>query len=438
MNLFEKNIIFKVLTFFVICSLLLILLPSYSTADTTSKLYSVIIADQNGTYSLYDLNAKEGEAGIEINSVGNIMVPLKKLCKVMPHIIYRYDSKKKQATVENTYNGKKVVYTRNSKELIHYSSSKSKGAKKNMTYKMYVSGSSSSVMVHISSLKWVMGTTNGYQYYKVKDMQAAGYDTFLYSGLIVYHPYAEVKEIPKVNNVNGISNIVKVTIPEGYSVAQIFDLLVKKGICTTTDLLYETMRAYDFSYYPLVSQINENENRCFRLEGYLYPDTYEFYRLSRPQDVIGKFLRNAEVKLTEEDRKKAEELGYTVDEILTIASLIEKEVGDPKIMPFVSSVIHNRLNKPMKLQLDASIYYVERYIKPYIDGDINRYNDFYNTYKCVALPTGPICNPGKHAIQAALYPEETNYFFFLSDAEGKYHFSDTYMKLADYQSQETE
>jgi uncharacterized YceG family protein len=204
------------------------------------------------------------------------------------------------------------------------------------------------------------------------------------------------------------------------------NLLVSKGVCASTDYLYHAMADYDFSYYPLVKEIKADENRCFKLEGYLYPDTYEFYRLSSGQNVIGKFLRASEAKITNEDREKAQSLGYSMDEILTVASLVQKEAGKKEDMPLIASVIYNRLKKPMKLQLDASIYYIERYVKPYLNGDINRYNEYYNTYKCAALPAGPICNPGSEAIQAALNPAQSNYYYFYSDAEGNYHFSENY------------
>ena len=115
-----------------------------------------------------------------------------------------------------------------------------------------------------------------------------------------------------------------------------------------------------------------------------------------------------------------------MDQVLTIASIIEKEVSLAKEQPNVSSVLHNRLNIGMKLQCDATVYYVERYIKPYITGDVNRYNAYYNTRKCKALPSGPICNPGKKAIQAALYPNETNYYYFCSDKKGVYYYAETY------------
>jgi len=389
------------------------------------KKYSIVFANEKGYYTYCDLNEGSGKAKIEISDAGNIMIPLKKLCTLMPGITYSYNSKKKEATVTNTFNGRKLVYHKNSKYCYYYASKSSKSTKKPMAYKMYVSETTSSVMVHMSSLKWVMGTTGGYQYYKVKDMQKAGYDTTENDGLIAYNPFMKINGIPKASNVTGISETVKVTIPEGYSVAQIFDLLVKKGVCASTDLLYDAMENYDYSYYPLVNEIEENENRCFRLEGYLFPDTYEFKRLSKGQDAIGKFLRNTEIKITDEDRKKAESQGYSVNEILTIASLIQKEIGDPKQMPLVSSVIINRLEKPMQIELDASFFYLKRYLKPYIGGDINRYNSYYDTYICAALPAGPICNPGKDAIRAALNPAETNYLFFHSDEEGNYHFSET-------------
>ncbi|MDD3174460.1 MAG: endolytic transglycosylase MltG [Herbinix sp.] len=414
----------KITAILLIISIIVINLATRNYAEAADKTVGIVVSDKNGSYTFYDMNnSTDGSATFEITSAGNIMVPLKKLVKLMPVLTYKYDSTKKTATIVNTSNGKKIVYTKNSQYLSYYSSSKAKAAKKTMAYKMYVSKTSSSVMVHMSSLKWVLQATGGYDYYTIDEMKTAGYDTSVYSGLILYNPYQTVTEIPKATKVTGISSTVKVTIPEGYSVAQIFDLLVKKGICASTESLYDAMENYDFTYYPLVSAIEENANRCFKLEGYLYPDTYEFYRLSKAQDVIGKFLRNTEAKLTTAKREQAQTMGYSMDEILTIASIVEKETADKDMMPTIASVIYNRLNIKMKLQFDSSIYYVERYIKPYISDDINRYNSYYNTYKCSALPAGPISNPGKSAIEAALNPATTDYLYFYSDAEGAYHFS---------------
>ncbi|MBQ3140835.1 MAG: endolytic transglycosylase MltG [Clostridia bacterium] len=215
---------------------------------------------------------------------------------------------------------------------------------------------------------------------------------------------------------------VKVTVPEGYSMTQIFELLEQNNVSTVQKLL-STAQTYDYSYYPLVAAIKADEHRAFLLEGLLFPDTYEFYTNQKPQDAIGIFLRNAEKKLTESLRTKAADLGLSVDELLTLASIIEKECGKAGEMKNVSAVLHNRLAIGMKLQCDVTIHYVERYLKPYLDGDINRYNSYYNTYKCAALPSGPICNPGMAAINAALSPADNDYLYFVTDAAGNYYYA---------------
>jgi uncharacterized YceG family protein len=395
----------------------------------TQKQYGIVIADQSGSYSFYDLNSTvEGEVKIELTDSGNVMVPLKQLCKLMPVLTYQYDTIKKTATVVNTNNGKKIVYQKNNSYLSYYSGPKAKAAKKRMTYKMYVSKESSSVMVHMSSLKWVMGTEKGYHYYKASDMQKAGYDTLLYSGLLSYNPYNTVTAIPKSTTVKGISSTVKVTIPEGYSVPQVFELLVKKGVCASTDYLYTAMEEYEIGEKEvLAGLIPEDENRIYRFEGYLFPDTYEFYRLSSGKSVISKLLSNLETRITAADREKASQMGYTMDEILRIASMIEKEASDQETRLKVASVIYNRLSIGMKLQLDCNDFYLKRYVRPYIDGDVHRFDIYYDVYHCKALPAGPICNPGRASIAAALNPSVTDYLYFYSEESGEYHFSKDYV-----------
>lgn len=220
---------------------------------------------------------------------------------------------------------------------------------------------------------------------------------------------------------SALPTTVSVTIPEGYSMIQIFKLLEENHV-SSFDKLLKTAQSYDYSYYPLIDAAG-GENRCYSLEGYLFPDTYEFYTGEKPQNAIGRFLRNSEAKFTEQMRKRAKELGLTEDEVIIIASIIEKECGVKSQMKNVSSVIHNRLGIAMKLQCDVTINYVEKWIKPYIDGDENRYNEYYNTYKCSALPAGAICNPGTAAINAALYPADTEYLYFVTDANGSFLFA---------------
>ncbi len=218
---------------------------------------------------------------------------------------------------------------------------------------------------------------------------------------------------------------VKVTVNEGDTLTQIFRKLDENGVADF-DALMKTAQSYDYSYYPLVADIPSNPNRCFRLEGYLFPDTYEFYLNQKPQDAIGKFLRNGKVRITDSMKSQAKALGYSMDEILTVASIIEKEGANANEVSRIAAVIYNRLEAGMKLQMDSSIYYIERHVKPYISGDINRYNSYYNTYKCSALPAGPISNPGIRTINAALNPADVDYLYFCHDENANYYYADTY------------
>lgn len=214
---------------------------------------------------------------------------------------------------------------------------------------------------------------------------------------------------------------IKITIPEGYNAFQIGALLEQKGVCSKKDFL-STINSYDFTYYPLVKKINATQHRFLKLEGYLFPDTYVFHPSDRPQDVIGKFLRNTENKMSAYSSGSK-----SVDDILKLASILEKEVGNKDERKKVSSVFYNRLNTGMKLQSEATVVYLEKYVLPNKAANVSRefYTEYYNTNKCKALPEGPICNPGKAAIEAALDPEKTNYYYFVTK-DAKYYYAETY------------
>lgn len=216
----------------------------------------------------------------------------------------------------------------------------------------------------------------------------------------------------------------KLTIPEGYTLARIGMTLEEMEVCTAAEFL-EAAQTGDYSAYPLVAQQAADENRCFKLEGYLFPETYEFYTGATAGDVIRTMLDHMESRITEDLRAEIAQSGYTTDQILTLASIIEKEAFGAEQMPMISSVLHNRLAAGMQLQCDVTIKYVEGAIKPFIDGDIDRYNSYYNTYKCPALPAGAICNPSYNAILAALRPETSDYYYFLTDADGNYYYAAT-------------
>lgn len=209
---------------------------------------------------------------------------------------------------------------------------------------------------------------------------------------------------------------VTLTFPEGYTLSQIGDRLEKSSVCKKADFV-TVAQNYDFSYYPLMKAIPSNAHRAYKLEGYLYPDTYEFYVGMKPQDAVGRFLRVAEQKIG----KKYSCSGMTTDQVVTLASIIEREADDAQDMKLVSSVFHNRLKAKQKLEADATISYCTMYLLN-VFGD--KYKYYYNTYRCAALPAGPICNPGASALSAAANPAKTDYYYFIT-SNGKYYYQKT-------------
>jgi len=228
------------------------------------------------------------------------------------------------------------------------------------------------------------------------------------------------------------SHTVRVTFPEGLTVSQIAQLLEENGVCSASEFMAEANNPLSIGDYGF--EIPNIEERAFLLEGYVFPDTYEFYRNESASAALSRFLKNTQSKLNEDVEARCEELGYTVDEVLVIASIIQEEAGNPAEMGKVSSVIHNRLDSRRfpKLQCDVATFYLRDYVKPYVDE--MRYEEFvelYNTYHCEGLPAGPITNAGMNAINAALYPEDTDYYYFVTDSDGNYLYAETWNEHLD-------
>ena len=213
---------------------------------------------------------------------------------------------------------------------------------------------------------------------------------------------------------------VRVTIPEGYTAAQIVDTLVENGVASEEDL-YDAIENYDFDY-DFLDGIGDSK---IRLEGYLFPDTYEFYVNDSAPNVIAKFLTNFENKFTEKLHERAEELGLTVNEVVTIASMVEREARRDDERAVVASVIYNRLANPdtfPRLQIDATVQYLVGRAPTADDLSID---DPYNTYLYDGLPPGPIANPGIASLEAVLYPAETSYYYYVARSDGSHIFSET-------------
>ncbi|MDD7345196.1 MAG: endolytic transglycosylase MltG [Ruminococcus sp.] len=223
---------------------------------------------------------------------------------------------------------------------------------------------------------------------------------------------------------------VTLTFPEGYTVNQIAEKLEKYEVCSQT-AFFATVRDVDFSTeYSFIAQIDNKDKRYQVLEGYLYPDTYEFYIGENASSVIRKFLDNFNNKWTDEYKAQADKIGMSIDDVITLASIIEKEAYGADQMPLVSSVFHNRLNKSgiyPTLGSDATKEYVSEYISKSVtnSAELSSYQKNYDTYKCAGLPVGAICNPGNDAIKAALFPANTGYYYFLHDNDKKIYLAAT-------------
>lgn len=216
-------------------------------------------------------------------------------------------------------------------------------------------------------------------------------------------------------------NIVKVVIPEGYTIRQIAETVAASGLCSA-DEFYAVLDAslYD---YRFLKDIPERENR---LEGYLFPATYEFFPGASAQEIADSMLKRFDEVFTDEYYKRAEEVNVTVDEVITMASIVERETNADGERAKVAGVFYNRINENMPLQSCATVQYILGVNKPVLSESDTQIDSPYNTYKNPGLPVGPIASPGEECIKAALWPEKTDAFYFLLGTDGEHIFSKTY------------
>ncbi|WP_312645192.1 endolytic transglycosylase MltG [Hydrogenoanaerobacterium sp.] len=226
---------------------------------------------------------------------------------------------------------------------------------------------------------------------------------------------------------NDRQDVVKISFPEGLSLWEVGKKLEENEVCTAqafVNALQKQAFEYDFmGDIPVNAPL-----RFYKYEGYVFPNTYDFFVGENPVSVAKKFFNSFNANITAEMYDRMKELGMTLDETITLASIIQKEASYPADMNAVSGVFHNRFAQAdtyPQMQSDVTIFYVEKFIKPHLTTANQEMYDAYNTYKCVGLPVGPICNPGIDAIKAALYPDENDYYYFLTDKEGKFYYAKT-------------
>ena len=228
--------------------------------------------------------------------------------------------------------------------------------------------------------------------------------------------------IPEIVDVLAAGNparrTTRLVVIEGRTVEEIGRTIRdNENITTDADAFLALCRdASAFAKYPFIAELNNPDDRRYVLEGYLFPDTYDIYADSTPEEILDKLLSRYYEVYTGEWVSRAEELDMTRDQVMTLASIIEREASDPEDFAKVSAVFHNRLAKGMKLESCATLNYITGQDRLVFTENEMGIVSSYNTYLNEGLPIGPICNPGAAAIIAALYPNEEyleeGYLFF--------------------------
>ncbi|MEG1632954.1 MAG: endolytic transglycosylase MltG [Oscillospiraceae bacterium] len=223
--------------------------------------------------------------------------------------------------------------------------------------------------------------------------------------------------VKKMQTGSGAAVTVKLTFPEGWTMDEIFARLEENGVSTKTELYDAAANsAYNYSF------LNGDEaGEASRLEGFMFPDTYEFYVGMQASSAINKFLQNLHTKLTADMLKQAENRGMSMKQVITVASMIESEAANDEERATIASIIYNRLEANMPLQIDATVLYALGVHKESVTIEDTKVDSPYNTYRNKGLPPGPISNPGLPSIKAALQPQSTEYYFYALDTESGTH-----------------
>jgi UPF0755 protein len=212
----------------------------------------------------------------------------------------------------------------------------------------------------------------------------------------------------------------RVTVPEGYTVAQIADALAAVGVADRDRLLALGLRGGRTLNHATLEDLPIDS-----LEGYLFPDTYQFPRGLPEAAVLGRFLDHFNAMVGPEVRAAARARGLTLHQLVTIASLVEREAKVPEERAVIAGVIHNRLARGMRLEIDATVLYALGAHKALVTLKDLEVDSPYNTYRHAGLPPGPIANPGLAAILAAASPADVRYLYYVLRPDGRHHFSRT-------------
>ncbi len=245
----------------------------------------------------------------------------------------------------------------------------------------------------------------------------------LYTGMSVDQIIRTLTTAPGVQ-------VVRVRFLEGWRAEQYAEELVRAGILSNPSQFLDVLQASRWqTRFPFLADIPS----AATIEGFLFPDTYEFRIDATPEEIVETLLRNFDRRVPAEDRARAQQLGYTFYQVLIIASIVEREAVVPEERPIIASVFYNRLRENMPLQADPTVQYAlgsQPDWWPSLDNrpDLTAIDSPYNTYRYAGFPPGPICNPSRASIEAALSPAQTDYLYFVTrgDGSGAHVFARTY------------
>ena len=243
-----------------------------------------------------------------------------------------------------------------------------------------------------------------------------GYGTEIKTGQYTFRPGQTSGEILHELTVGQPAPTITVTIPEGLTIEETAGTVAADS-SVTAPAFEEAARRTDYGYAFL------DDPDVKTTEGYLFPAKYDFEKGVTARQIVDRLLEQYLLETQEIDFAEAKErLGLTEDQVVTVASLIEKEAASPEEKPLIASVIYNRMRKDTPLQIDATIQYALKRPKANLSLADLKVDSPYNTYENKGLPPGPICSPGKESLQAALNPASTNYLYYVLQANGEEHF----------------
>ena len=219
---------------------------------------------------------------------------------------------------------------------------------------------------------------------------------------------------------NGEKKFVRFTVPEGFGVKEIAERLYNLDLADKEDFLKAATNFTPYDY------MRKRQNVFFAAEGFLFPDTYNVESDMEIDEILKLMASNFDYRLTPTMRTQAEKMGLSIYDLITLASLVEREVRFPEDRPIVAQVLLKRLKLNMPLQTDATLQYLMETPKEEVSIADTKIDSPYNTYQHTGLPPGPIANPGMASIEAVLHPSETDYLYFVADRQGHNHYAYTY------------